>query len=127
MVTINCAWSLIAVAAWASASGPVKNGISTWPAFCSVVMAATAAAADIESRGDEIEDFALDTIDDALFGSDDDEAIVITPGGQPMAVFQMIGDGTYGVMEGRDAQAAVCALVVIQVDEAELEPAPADD
>lgn len=73
-----------------------------------------AAAEDIEARGEEIEDFALDTIDEALFGSDEDEAIVITPGGAPMAVFQMIGDGTYGVLEGRDAEASVCALVVIQ-------------
>lgn len=78
-----------------------------------------AAAEDIEARGEDIEDFALDTIDEALFGSDEDEAIVNTPGGQPMAVFQMIGDGTYGVVEGRDAHAAVCALVVIQWDEAD--------
>jgi hypothetical protein len=76
-----------------------------------------AAAEDIEARGDDIEDFALDTIDEALFGSDADEAIVVTPSGAPMAVFQMIGDGTYGVVEGRGMDAALCALVVIQWDE----------
>lgn len=58
-------------------------------------------------------------MNDALFGGDDDEAIVLTPGGQPIAVFQLVGDGTHGVMEGRDAHAGVCALVVIQGDEAD--------
>ena len=38
------------VAAWAAASVPAKNGISTWPAFCSSVIAATAAAAASRSR-----------------------------------------------------------------------------
>jgi hypothetical protein len=86
-----------------------------------------AAAADIEVRGDDIEDFALDTIDEALFGSDADEAIVVTPGGHAMAVFRMIGDGSYGVVEGRDADAALCALAVIQWDEADTADTASDE
>lgn len=111
-----------------SAIGAVREGSTpvTWERAGTIIIDTgtgafipLAAAEDIEARGEEIEDFVLDTIDDALFGGDDDEAIVLTPGGQPMAVFQMIGDGTYGVMEGLDAHAAVCALVVIQEDEAD--------
>lgn len=53
-----------------------------------------------------------DTIDEALFGSDDDEAVIETPNGKKLAVFQLGGDGTYNVFKGLDSLGAVCALAV---------------
>lgn len=60
--------------------------------------------------GDEL----TDQIDEALFGSDEDQAILTTPEGKPFAVFMLGGDGTYDVLKGIDSEGAVCALAVIQ-------------
>lgn len=64
------------------------------------------------------EDFAMEVIDEALFGQSRDEAVVKTPGGNALAVFRLGGDGEYAVARGLDAEGAVCALVVLAWDEA---------
>jgi hypothetical protein len=55
-----------------------------------------------------------DAIDEALFGSDEDEAVLQTPEGRPFAVFRLAGDGTYDVVRGFDAEGAICALAVVE-------------
>lgn len=59
--------------------------------------------------GDEL----TDAIDEALFGSDDDQAVLTTPKGKAFAVFQLGNDGTYDVVKGIDSEGAVCALAIV--------------
>jgi hypothetical protein len=66
---------------------------------------------EINSMDDSEE--LTDAIDEALFGSDEDEAVLETPEGRAFAVFQLGGDGTYDVVKGIDNDGAVCALVVV--------------
>lgn len=66
---------------------------------------------DINSMDDPEE--ISDIVDDAIFGSDDDEVVIKTPKGKEFAVFQLPGDGTYNVFKGLDQNKKVCALAVV--------------
>lgn len=67
-----------------------------------------------EIRAMEANDDFADIIDDAIFGSDADEAILKTPEDRPFAVFMLGDDGTYDVLKGMDHDGAVVALAIIQ-------------
>jgi hypothetical protein len=67
-----------------------------------------------EIRAMEDNDDFADIIDDAIFGSDADEAILMTPENRPFAVFMLGDDGTYKVLKGMDSEGAICALAIIQ-------------
>lgn len=58
-------------------------------------------------------DELTDAIDEALFGSDDDEAVLETSNGREFAVFQLGGDGTYNVFKGIDQNKVTCALAIV--------------
>lgn len=66
---------------------------------------------DINSMDDPEE--ITDIVDDAIFGSDDDEVVIETPNGKKFAVFQLPGDGTYNVFKGMGNDKKVCALAVV--------------
>ena len=67
-----------------------------------------------EIRAMEANDDFADIIDDAIFGSDADEAILMTPENRPFAVFMLGDDGTYNVLKGLDKDGIVCALAIVQ-------------
>jgi hypothetical protein len=65
----------------------------------------------IDGLDDETEALT-DAIDEAIFGGEEDTAILDAPGGKKFSVFKLGGDGTYGVDRGLDEDDAVVALLL---------------
>lgn len=94
-------------------SDPVHWEYSGQIRIDSSVGAFVPAASLKEINAQEDSEELTDAIDEALFGSDDDEAVLETPEGRHFAVFQLGGDGNYTVLKGIDSDGAVIALAVI--------------